>query len=151
MVGVGSVSAMVTLRERKTQYGIIVNLPRDHTAASVNAAITNAFSTLPPTLKRTLTWDQGVEMASHEALTKATGVPVFFAERSSPWQRGANENFNGLVRQYFPKGTNLAVHSARHVNHVMKELNTRPRKNLAYDTPAARFRAERQTPAAPLG
>lgn len=139
IVGVGSVSAMVTLRERKTQYGIIVNLPHDHTAVSVNAAITNAFAGFPPSLKRTLTWDQGVEMASHEVLTLATGIPVFFAERSSPWQRGANENFNGLVRQYFPKGTNLAVHSARHVNHVMKELNTRPRKNLAYDTPAARF------------
>lgn len=131
--------------------GIIVNLPRDHTAASVNAAITSVFSSLPPTLKWTLTWDQGVEMASHEALTEATGVPVFFAERSSPWQRGANENFNGLVRQYFPKGTNRAVHSDWHVKHVMRELNTRPRKNLAYDTPAARFRAERQTPAAPLG
>ncbi|GAA1497839.1 IS30 family transposase [Paeniglutamicibacter kerguelensis] len=151
IVGVGSVSAMVTLRERKTQYGIIVNLPRDHTAASVNAAITSAFAVLPSTLKRTLTWDQGVEMASHEALTEATGVPVFFADRSSPWQRGANENFNGLVRQYFPKGTNLAVHSTRHVNHVMRELNTRPRKNLDYDTPAARFRAEHNAPARPVG
>ncbi|POH71506.1 IS30 family transposase, partial [Cryobacterium zongtaii] len=110
IVGVGSVSAMMTLRERKTQYGIIVNLPLDHTAASVNAAATAAFATLPPHLKRTLTWDQGVEMAWHEELTKATGVPVYFAERSSPWQRGANENFNGLARQYFPKGTNLALH-----------------------------------------
>ncbi|MFB9716306.1 IS30 family transposase [Arthrobacter methylotrophus] len=148
IVGVGSVSAMVTLRERKTQYGMIVNLPRDHTAASVNAAIASAFAVLPPSLKRTLTWDQGVEMASHEALTEATGIPVFFAERSSPWQRGANENFNGLVRQYFPKGTNLAVHSVRHVNHVMRELNTRPRKNLNYDTPAERFRAEHKAPKA---
>ena len=150
VIGVGSVSAMVTLRERKTQFGIIVNLPQDHTAASVNAAITNAFAGLPASLKRTLTWDQGVEMASHEALTEATGVPVFFAERSSPWQRGANENFNGLVRQYFPKGTNLAVHSVRHVNNVMRELNTRPRKNLDYDTPAARFKAEHKAPAAGL-
>lgn len=151
IVGVGSVSAMVTLRERKTQYGIIVNLPQDHTAASVNAAVTSAFALLPPSLKRTLTWDQGTEMASHEVLTKVTGVPVFFAERSSPWQRGANENFNGLVRQYFPKGTNLAVHSTRHVNHVMRELNTRPRKNLAYDTPAARFREEHNAPARLVG
>lgn len=151
IVGVGSVSAMVTLRERKTQYGIIVNLPEDHTAASVNAAIISAFAMVPSSLKRTLTWDQGVEMASHEALTEATGIPVFFAERSSPWQRGANENFNGLVRQYFPKGTNLAVHSAKHVNHVMRELNTRPRKTLAYDTPAERFSAERKTPAAAIG
>ncbi|MBM7846985.1 IS30 family transposase [Arthrobacter roseus] len=93
---------MMTLRERKTQYGIIVNLPQDHTAASVNAAAISAFAKLPPSLKRSLTWDQGVEMASHEELTKASGVPVYFAERSSPWQRGANENFNGLV-EWSPK------------------------------------------------
>lgn len=147
IVGVGSVSAMVTLRERKTQYGIIVNLPFDHTAASVNAAIIDVFATLPPHLKRTLTWDQGVELAWHEKLTQATGVPVFFAERSSPWQRGANENFNGLARQYFPKGTNLALHSAKHVANVVKELNDRPRKTLDYDTPAERLNAEHDTPA----
>jgi IS30 family transposase len=146
IVGVGSVSAMVTLRERKTQYGIIVNLPDDHTAASVNAAVTAAFSTLPRHLKKSLTWDQGVEMSSHEALTEATGVPIYFAERSSPWQRGANENFNGLARQFFPKGTDLSKHSADHVAKIMKELNDRPRKGLAYDTPAARLRAERNTP-----
>jgi len=146
IVGVGSVSAMMTLRERKTQYGIIVNLPLDHTAASVNAAATAAFANLPPHLKRTLTWDQGVEMARHEELTKTTGVPVYFAERSSPWQRGANENFNGLARQYFPKGTNLALHSEKHVAHVQRELNERPRKNLGYDTPAARLKAEHNTP-----
>nr|WP_176705417.1 IS30 family transposase [Arthrobacter sp.]AXV46193.1 IS30 family transposase [Arthrobacter sp.] len=148
IVGLGSVSAMMTLRERKTQYGIIVNLPLDHTAASVNAAAIAAFATLPPHLKRTLTWDQGVEMAWHEKLTLATGVPVYFAERSSPWQRGANENFNGLARQYFPKGTNLAVHSSEHVAHVMRELNERPRKTLGYDTPAARLQAERDAPSA---
>jgi IS30 family transposase len=146
IVGLGSVSAMVTLRERTTQYGIIVNLPKNHTAASVNAAIIDAFATLPRHLKRTLTWDQGIEMAWHEALTQTTGVPVFFAERSSPWQRGANENFNGLTRQYFPKGTNLALHSAEHVDFVVQELNDRPRKTLGYDTPTERFNAERDTP-----
>jgi IS30 family transposase len=151
VIGIGSVSAMVTLRERKTQFGIVVNLPHDHTAASVNAAVAGTFAKLPPALKRTLTWDQGVEMAWHEELTKTTGVPVYFAERSSPWQRGANENFNGLLRQYFPKGTNLAVHSAKHVTHVMRELNTRPRKTMNYETPAARFKAERNTPATILG
>ena len=145
IVGLGSISAMVTLRERKTQYGIIVNLPQDHTAASVNAAITKAFATLPRQLKRTLTWDQGIELAWHERLTEATGVPVFFAERSSPWQRGANENFNGLARQYFPKGTNLALHPAEHVTKVVKELNDRPRKTLSYDTPTERFNAEYDT------
>jgi hypothetical protein len=91
IIGVGSASAMVTLRERTTQYGVIVNLPHDHTAASVNAAVTGAFIATPAHMKRTLTWDQGVEMARHQDLTPATGVRSFFAERSSPWQRGANE------------------------------------------------------------
>jgi IS30 family transposase len=133
---------MVTLRERRTQYGVIVNLPHDHTAASVNAAVTGAFTGMPAHMKRTLTWDQGVEMARHQELTAATGVRIFFAERSSPWQRGANENYNGLLRQYFPKGSNLASHSQAHVNNVMRELNERPRKGLGYDTPAARFAKE---------
>ena len=137
---------MVTLRERTTQYGVIVNLPHDHTALSVNAAVADAFAGLAPHMKRTLTWDQGVEMARHEELTKTSGIPVYFAERCSPWQRGANENFNGLARQYFPKGTNLAVHSAAHVAHVTAELNDRPRKGLGYDTPAARFAAESAHP-----
>src|SRR4029453_7974596 len=110
IIGVGSASPMVTLRERTTQYGVIVNLPHDHTANSVNTAVTGAFTAMPAHMKRTLTWDQGVEMARHQDLTAATGVRIFFAERSSPWQRGANENYNELVRQYFPKGTNLAVH-----------------------------------------
>jgi len=103
IVGVGSTSAMMTLRERKTHYGIIVNLPIDHTAQSVNNAAIAAFAPLPAHMKRTLTWDQGVEMARHQELSAATGVKIYFAERSSPWQRGANENFNGLARQYFPR------------------------------------------------
>jgi IS30 family transposase len=144
IVGVGSVSAMVTLRERKTHYGIIINLPHGHTAVLTNQAIITALSTLPTHLKRTLTWDQGVEMARHQELATATGLRIFFAERSSPWQRGANENFNGLVRQYFPKGTDLSVHSKEHVDQVCKELNTRPRKSLGYLTPAAILRTEEQ-------
>jgi len=91
---------MMTLRERKTHYGIIVNLPIDHTAQSVNNAAIAAFAPLPAHMKRTLTWDQGVEMARHQELSAATGVKIYFAERSSPWQRGANENFNGLARQH---------------------------------------------------
>jgi IS30 family transposase len=146
IIGIGSLSAMMTLRERKTHFGIIVNLPIDHTAASVNAAAITAFAALPRHLKRTLTWDQGVEMAAHQDFTTATGIPVFFCEPHSPWQRGANENFNGLARQYFPKGTNLALHSRAHVTHVMRELNQRPRKTLDYDTPQNRFKAERDTP-----
>lgn len=142
IVGPGSVSAMVTLRERKTHYGIIINLPHGHTAALTNQAIITAFFALPPHLKRTLTWDQGVEMAQHQQLAAATGLRIFFAERSSPWQRGANENFNGLARQYFPKGTDLSVHSDEHVNQVCDELNTRPRKSLDYLSPAAALEAE---------
>jgi len=142
IVGVGCASAMMTLRERKTQYGIIVNLPDDHTAATVNAAAVAVFATMPAHMKRTLTWDQGVEMARHRELADATGVKIFFAERSSPWQRGANENFNGLARQYFPKGTDLSVHSAVHVATVVHELNTRRRKGLGYRTPHTHFRTE---------
>jgi transposase, IS30 family len=142
ILGLGCGSAMVTLRERITQYGIIVNLPHDHTALSVNSAVCEVFADLPAHMKRTLTWDQGVEMAKHQELTAASKVPIYFAERCSPWQRGANENFNGLVRQYFPRGTDLAVHSTAHVAHVTAELNSRPRKGLSYDTPALRFAAE---------
>jgi IS30 family transposase len=109
IVGTGPSSAMVTLRERKTQYGIIINLPTDHTAATTNKAIAAAFETLPAHLKRTLTWDQGVEMARHQELAAATGIRIYFAERSCPWQRGANENFNGLARQYFPTCMESAV------------------------------------------
>jgi IS30 family transposase len=151
IIGVGSASAMMTLRERKTQYGIILNLAQDHTASSVNTAVTEAFAAMPAHMKRTLTWDQGVEMARHQELTATTGVPIFFAERSSPWQRGANENYNGLARQYFPKGTNLAVHSPAYVAYVTGELNDRPRKGLGYDTPAARFATETATIPTPLG
>jgi len=148
IVGIGSASAMVTLRERITQYGIVINLPHDHTATSVNTAVTEAFADMPAHTKRTLTWDQGVEMARHQELTAATGVPIYFAERSSPWQRGANENFNGLTRQYFPKGTTLALHSPAHVRFVVRELNERPRIGLKYDTPTTRFAAETASKAA---
>lgn len=149
IIGTGSTSAMVTLRERKTQYGLIVNLPADHTAATVNAAVAAAFTPLPAHLKRTLTWDQGTEMARHQDLAALAGIDIYFAERSSPWQRGANENFNGLARQYFPKGTDLSVHTTDRVDAVVRELNTRPRKNLGYLTPAAVFRAEGRRPAPP--
>jgi transposase, IS30 family len=150
IIGVGSASAMVTLRERTTQYGIIINLPHDHTAASLNAAVTEAFAAMPTHMKRTLTWDQGVEMAKHQDLTAATGVRIFFAERSSPWQRGANENYNGLIRQYFPKGTNLAVHSPTHVAYVTAELNERPRKRARLRHPGIPFRQRNSLHTNPL-
>ena len=146
ILGTGCASAMVTLRERKTQYGIVINLPRDHTAATVNLAVAGALAKLPRHLKKTLTWDQGTEMARHLELTAATGIDIYFAERSSPWQRGANENFNGLLRQYFPKGTDLSIHSHTHVAHVMEELNNRPRKLLGYRTPKQALHAEKRPP-----
>lgn len=111
----------------------IVNLPQDHTASSVNAAIGGLFAKLPPAMKRTLTWDQGVEIGWHQELTQVTRVPMYFAERSSPWQRGTDENFNGLLRQYVPKGTNLAVHSTKHVSsarhHFNHEITSKYRAN----------------------
>lgn len=140
VIGAGSTSAMITLRERVTHYGLVINLPDDHTTATVTAALVEAFAAIPAHLARTLTWDQGTEMARHLDFTAQTGIPVYFAERSSPWQRGANENFNGLVRQYFPKNTDLSVHSIERVDEVVTELNTRPRKSLGYQTPAFRFR-----------
>ena len=146
VLGTGCASAMVTLRERKTQYGIVINLPDDHTAATVNQAVAGAMAALPRHLKKTLTWDQGTEMARHLELAAATGIDIYFAERSSPWQRGANENFNGLLRQYFPKGTDLSIHSHAHVAHVMEELNTRPRKLLGYRTPKQALHAENRPP-----
>ena len=93
-------------------------------------ALIKAFADIPEHLKTSLTWDQGVEMALHHEFTTATGVPVYFCNRASPWQRGSNENLNGLLRQYFPKGTNLAVHSREHLEEVAAQLNNRPRKIL---------------------
>ncbi len=112
----------------------------------MNAALRQAFAPLPPHLVRTLTWDQGSEMARHQDLAAATGLRIYFAERSSPWQRGANENFNGLARQFFPKNTDLSRHSDEHVHGITALLNERPRKTLGYQTPTARFRAGPNTP-----
>ena len=121
--------------------GIIISLPHDHTAKSVNTAVTAAFAAMPAHMKRTLTWDQGVEMARHQELTAATGVPVFFAERSSPWQRGANENYNGLVRQYFPKATNLAVHPpVRRLRHRGAQRPPPKRARLRHSSSPLRHR-----------
>jgi IS30 family transposase len=141
VIGLDSRSAMITLRERVTHYGLIINLPVDHTALTVKAALVDAFAGMPAHLRRTLTWDQGSEMARHQDFAEASGLAVYFAERSSPWQRGANENFNGLVRQFFPKNTDLSRHKPQSVATVTALLNNRPRKSLAYRTPAACFRA----------
>ena len=129
-------SAIGTLVERSTRFTMLLHLPDGTEAAQVAAAITTAIATLPQALRRSLAWDQGREMAAHARVTMATGMDVYFCDPHSPWQRGSNENTNGLLRQYFPKGTDLSVHSAEHLAAVADELNGRPRKTLGWKTPA---------------
>ncbi|MDA2806597.1 IS30 family transposase [Nocardiopsis suaedae] len=139
IVGANSRSAIGTLVERATRYVMLLHLPGGHSAAAVRNALVDTARTLPPHLKRSLTWDQGSEMAAHQAFTLATDIPVFFCDPASPWQRGSNENTNGLLRQYFPKGTDLSRHSREDLEAVAAELNSRPRKTLGWDTPAERL------------
>ncbi|MFG2904051.1 IS30 family transposase [Kitasatospora sp. NPDC048286] len=132
-------SAIGTLVERATRYVVLLHLPHGRTAEHVRDALVDTARTLPSHLMRSLTWDQGAEMASHGSFTVATGIPVDFCDPASPWQRGSNENTNGLLRQYFPKGTDLSVHSPEHLTAVAAELNGRPRKTLGWETPAERL------------
>jgi IS30 family transposase len=129
-------SAIGTLVERSTRFVLLLHLPAGHGAAAVAAAMTTAMGTLPAQLRRSLTWDQGTEMASHAQVSMATGMDIYFCDPHSPWQRGSNENTNGLLRQYFPKSTNLAVHDREHLEAAAAELNARPRKTLGWKTPA---------------
>jgi transposase, IS30 family len=135
IVGTGH-SAIGTLVERSTRFVLLLHLPRRHDAASVAQAMTEAMAGLPAALRRSLTWDQGREMASHRQISMATDLEIYFCDPHSPWQRGSNENTNGLLRQYFPKGTNLARHSREHLDTVAAQLNSRPRKTLGWKTPA---------------
>jgi IS30 family transposase len=130
-------SAIGTLVERTTRYTVLVHLPDTHTAIATRDAVISAMDHIPRHLRRSLTWDQGKEMAHHVQITTATGAQVYFCDPHSPWQRGTNENTNGLLRQYFPKGTNLRVHSAEDLAAVQAELNNRPRKLLGWTSPAA--------------
>jgi IS30 family transposase len=149
ILGLGS-SAIGTLVERTTRFTILLHLPRQeqdasvkngsalagHGAEAVRDAITRAIFTLPEQLRRSLTWDQGAELAQHARLKIDAGVQVYFCDPHSPWQRGTNENTNGLLRQYFPKGTDLNLHNADDLEAVALALNTRPRKTLGWKTPA---------------
>ncbi|MET7760468.1 IS30 family transposase [Streptomyces sp. NPDC005389] len=139
IIGKDGRSAIGTLVERSTRYVMLVHLPTGHSALATRNALASTVQTLPPHLWRSLTWDQGSEMAAHRSFTLATDIPVYFCDPASPWQRGSNENTNGLLRQYFPKGTDLTGHTPEHLEIVAAELNSRPRKTLDWETPAERL------------
>jgi IS30 family transposase len=128
-----------TLVERKTRFVMLLKLA-DGTAEEVRRAMTTRIKTLPAELRRSVTWDQGNEMALHREFTVATGMPVYLCNPKSPWQRGSNENTNGLLRQYFPKGTDLSGHSQAELNRVARQLNRRPRETLNWMTPLEKMR-----------
>jgi IS30 family transposase len=136
ILGAGNKPATGTLVERSTRFVLLLHLPDGHGADAVAAQMTEVMATLPAQLRRSLTWDQGAEMTSHARIAAATDLQVCFCDPHSPWQRGSNENTSGLLRQYFPKGTSLSVHSREDLDAVAAELNARPRKTLGWKTPA---------------
>jgi IS30 family transposase len=136
VIGANSGSAIGTLVERTTGFVVLLHLPGDHTAPTLAAAMTAKIPDIPEILLRSLTWDQGAEMALHTTITEATGLPIYFCDPHSPWQRGTNENTNGLLRQYFLKGTDLSFYGPGWLDQVAAELNARPRKRLGFRTPA---------------
>ncbi len=131
---------IATLVERFTRYVMLVKVPSRDTETVINALIKQAHK-LPRELYKSLTWDRGKELADHKRFSLATDIDVYFCDPRSPWQRGSNENTNGLLRQYFPKRTDLSVHSQAHLNKIARRLNERPRQTLGFETPAERFAA----------
>lgn len=140
IVGPHNRSAIGTLVERQTRFVRLLHLPA-HNSTELLHALVKTLNELPPPLRRTVTWDQGTEMARHLEITQATGTRIYFCDSGSPWQRGSNENTNGLLRQYFPKSTDLSGYSARDLERVENELNRRPRISLGDRTPAELFDA----------
>ena len=139
IIGTGR-SAIGTLVERQTRFVRLLHLPA-HNSTELLHALVRTLNELPPPLRRTVTWDQGTEMARHLEITQATGTRIYFCDSASPWQRGSNENTNGLLRQYFPKSTDLSIHTARDLARVENELNRRPRITLGDRAPADLFAA----------
>ena len=139
ILGAGNTSAIGTLVERSTRFVLLLHLPESHGAVAVRDAMIRSMRVLPAMLRRSLTWDQGIELARHKDITFALDLPIYFCDPHSPWQRGSNENTNGLLRQYFPKGTDLSVHTHADLDRIADKLNSRPRKTLGWDTPGERL------------
>ena len=139
ILGEGGRSAVGTLVERTTRLVMLLHLNGDRSAVTVETAMRKAIATLPAELRRSITWDQGAEMAAHASFTTATGIPIYFCDPHAPWQRGSNENTNGLLRQYLPTGTDLSKHSAAELRRIQHSLNDRPRKTLGYMTPSEAY------------
>jgi len=136
VIGKNGKTAVGTLVERSTRFVLLLHLGDGFAAEAVRDAITDKITTLPAALRRSLTWDQGLEMRRHAEITIAADLPIYFCDPHSPWQRGSNENTNGLLRQYLPKSTDLSVHSATDLDTIADKLNGRPRKTLEFRTPA---------------
>mgnify|MGYP000325743365 CR=1 FL=1 len=139
IIGKAGHSAIGTLVERSSRYVVLVHLPHGRTAENVRVALTRQLSKMPPELRRTLTWDQGKEMGEHVRFTVDTNINVFFCDPHSPWQRGSNENTNGLLRQYFPKGSDLSLYTRTDLTSVARQLNARPRQTLGWMKPCEVF------------